>query len=221
MKRIWTLAAVLAVIPIAGCSAKNVTVASAAGTSTGSHASASGPSGTPSSSPAPFKNKLGTHPAKLSDLQKLAARAPVKLVIPALGVNAPIKPVGTDPKSGQLELPPSVDSVAWWSYGARPGDRTGTVVLAAHVDYNGRYGLFFHLRQLAPGATATVVTADGSTYRFRVTANQELPKPALPGQEVFRTTGSPRLALVTCGGDFNPAAKSYLDNVIAYAAPSS
>ena len=168
-----------------------------------------------------FQNKLGTHSARLGDLQQLAARAPTRLVIPALGVNAPIQPVGTDPASGEMQLPPNVSTVAWWSYGARPGDRNGVTVLAAHVDYNGRYGLFFHLAELAKGATATVITANGSSYSFRVVSSRRVPKPALSGQGIFRTTGTPRLVLVTCGGDFVPAKRSYVDNVIVYAEPES
>jgi len=83
-----------------------------------------------SSSAAPFQNKVGTHPARLDDLQRLAARAPIRLLIPALGVNAPDpgrrdRPgVGTDAAAAECE------HVAWWSYGARPGDRNGVTVLS-------------------------------------------------------------------------------------------
>jgi hypothetical protein len=38
-------------------------------------------------------------------------------------------------------------------------------------------------------------------------------KGALPGS-LFATTGPPRLALVTCGGSFDPATGHYRDNVI-------
>jgi sortase (surface protein transpeptidase) len=170
-----------------------------------------------SSSAAPFQNRLGTHPARLGDLEEKAGRTPVRLVVPALGVNAPIESVGTDPATGQMRLPSNVSTVAWWSYGAMPGDSSGTTVLAAHVDYNGSYGLFFHLGQLPKGALATVKTANGSSYSFRVVARRQVPKPALSGQDIFRTTGAPRLVMVTCGGNFLPAEKSYVDNVVVYA----
>jgi sortase (surface protein transpeptidase) len=153
----------------------------------------------------------------LGDAEKKAGRTPVRLVIPALGVNAPIESVGTDPATGQMRLPSNVSTVAWWSYGAMPGDSSGTTVLAAHVDYNGSYGLFFHLGQLPKGAVATVKTANGSSYSFHVVARRQVPKPALSGQDIFRTTGAPRLVMVTCGGDFLPAERSYVDNVVVYA----
>jgi sortase (surface protein transpeptidase) len=171
----------------------------------------------PTSSPTPFHNRLGTHSARLGDVENLAGRTPVRLVIPALGVNAPIESVGTDPATGQMRLPSNVSTVAWWSYGAKPGDSAGTTVLAAHVDYNGSYGLFFHLAQLPKGAIATVKTANGTSYSFRVVTRRQVPKPALSGQDIFRTTGTPRLVLVTCGGDFRPAERSYVDNVVVYA----
>jgi sortase (surface protein transpeptidase) len=175
------------------------------------------PTTAPTSGVTPFHNKLGTHSARLGDVEKLAGRTPVRLVIPGLGVNAPIESVGTDPATGQMRLPSNVSTVAWWSYGARPGDSAGSTVLAAHVDYNGSYGLFYHLGQLPKGAVATVKTANGASYSFRITARRQVPKPALSGQDIFRTTGTPELVLVTCGGDFLPAERSYVDNVVVYA----
>jgi len=44
-------------------------------------------------------------------------------------------------------------------------------------------------------------------------------KNALPGS-LFATTGPPRLALVTCGGSFDPATGHYRDNVIVWAKPA-
>ncbi len=163
---------------------------------------------------------MGSHPARLAGLQARAGRAPARLVVPALGVDAPVLAVGTDPATGGMAVPPTVRTVAWWSYGARPGDPTGTTVLAAHVDYDGAYGLFFHLRDLAPDHRFTVVGADGSRRHYRVVANRRVPKPALRGQDLFRTTGPARIALVTCGGGFDPARRTYLDNVIVLAVPA-
>jgi hypothetical protein len=162
---------------------------------------------------------LGSHPARLTELQARAARVPARLVVPALEVDAPVLAVGTDRTTGEMQVPPTVRTVAWWSYGARPGDPHGTTVLAAHVDYDGAYGLFFHLAQLSPGHRFTVVSADGSRRTYRIVSNRRVPKPALRGQNLFRTTGPARLALVTCGGGFDRARRSYLDNVIALAVP--
>jgi len=94
-------------------------------------------------------------------------------------------------------------------------------VLAAHVDYNGRYGLFFHLAELANGATATVITANGSSYSFRVVSSRQVAETGVVRAGHIPYYGSPRLVLVTCGGDFIPAQRSYVDNVVVYAEPKS
>ncbi|CAN5768385.1 hypothetical protein BH23ACT5_BH23ACT5_02490 [soil metagenome] len=47
----------------------------------------------------------------------------------------------------------------------------------------------------------------------------QYPKDQLPTDRVFSREGSPALALITCGGTFNRALRSYDDNVVAYAGP--
>lgn len=37
--------------------------------------------------------------------------------------------------------------------------------------------------------------------------------------DLFATAGAPRLVLITCGGTFDRAAASYLDNIVVFAAP--
>lgn len=178
--------------------------------------SAAPASTTPGAAPT---GQLGSHPAKLAELQAVAARAPVRLVVPDLKVDAPIQSVGTDPATHGMSLPSDATHVAWWSLGARPGDAAGTMVLAAHVDWNHVEGLFFHLGTLRRGAVVTVVTAGGARQPYRVISSHRLPKLDLSSQDLFTRAGSPRLVLVTCGGAFNYAAHSYLDNVIVYTEP--
>jgi hypothetical protein len=61
---------------------------------------------------------------------------------------------------------------------------------------------------------------DGSRRTFVVVARRSYLKAALPAA-VFRRSGSPRLALVTCGGDFDPSVGRYTDNVVIYATPEA
>jgi hypothetical protein len=58
--------------------------------------------------------------------------APVRLTVPALGVDAPLDPVGVAP-DGQMALPDDVDRVGWYRFGPAPG-AAGSAVLAGHVD---------------------------------------------------------------------------------------
>jgi hypothetical protein len=93
------------------------------------------------------------------------------------------------------------------------------LVLAAHVDYGGKPGAFFNLGDLRPNDALEVEMADGSVMRYRVVGNTQYDKKELPAEEVFRKTGETVLQLITCGGEFDPAARSYLANVVVTAVP--
>ena len=87
------------------------------------------------------------------------------LRIPSLGIDAPVLPVGVD-AHGEMEVPAATD-VGWYRFGPAPGAE-GSAVLAAHVDYDGRRGVFFELRRLEPGARLDVTFADGSVQVYEV-----------------------------------------------------
>jgi LPXTG-site transpeptidase (sortase) family protein len=142
--------------------------------------------------------------------------APTTLGIDALGVEgAPVVPVGVE-SDGDMEIPP-VDEVGWYRFGARPGDE-GSAVLAAHVAYDGVDGVFRRLDDLAPGDTVSVRFADGGVRTFGVTEVTRYDKAEVPA-DVWARGGDSDLVLITCGGHFDEDARSYEDNVVAYAAP--
>jgi hypothetical protein len=62
--------------------------------------------------------------------------------------------------------------------------------------------------------------ADGSTARFRVAWLQQVPKTDFPTDQVYAPDLAPSLRLITCGGSYDPGARSYRDNVIVYATPA-
>jgi hypothetical protein len=143
--------------------------------------------------------------------------APTSLAVEGLGVeDAPVVPVGVR-DDGEMEIP-AVDQVGWYRFGARPGDE-GAAVLAAHVAYDGVDGVFRRLADVSEGDAVRVRFADGTERAFAVTAVARYPKSELPA-DVWRRAGAPELVLITCGGDFDPGARSYEDNVVVYAAPA-
>jgi LPXTG-site transpeptidase (sortase) family protein len=142
---------------------------------------------------------------------------PTGLTIDSLDVrDAPVLPVGVE-DDGEMEIP-AVDGVGWYRFGARPGG-SGSTVLAAHIAYDGVDGVFRNLDDLDAGATVQVALADGTTADYVVTDVTQVPKTALP-TEVWDRDGEPRLVLITCGGVFDEAARSYEDNVVAWARPA-
>jgi len=144
-------------------------------------------------------------------------RAPVALSLPALGVTAaPVRAVGVEP-NGEMEIPPA-EEVGWYRYGPAPGE-AGSVVLAAHVAYDGVDGVFRELDRLQTGDEVIVALDDGSEARYRVTEVVTYRKEALPA-DIFDREGPERLVLITCGGRFNPSLRSYESNVVARAVPA-
>lgn len=145
--------------------------------------------------------------------------APGRIQIPAIGLDAPVVPVGLNP-DGSMEVP-KASEVGWYEPGVRPGSPTGSAVLAAHVDYAGERGAFFDLRKLPEGAEVLVVGPDGTPQRFVVDTRLQVDKRELPTEELFRSNGPPTLTLITCGGSFDSGARHYRDNIVVRARPTT
>lgn len=144
---------------------------------------------------------------------------PVRLRINDIAVDAPVAAYGVDTRTGEMEVPRNITEVAWYRFGATPGEQ-GSAVLAAHVDLAGEGpGVFFDLGQLEPGNLVTVAMDDGSARYFEVTARQTYEKDELPVDVIFGKQGPAVLTLITCGGGFNSTIGSYDSNVVVYAFP--
>ncbi|MBW3604229.1 MAG: class F sortase, partial [Actinobacteria bacterium] len=149
--------------------------------------------------------------ARLEDV----ARTPVAVRIDALGFDARIIPKGTA-ADGQLDVPTDGSTVVWYRAGSVPG-RAGSAVLAAHVDYDGRPGVFYALDRLSAGDTVEVDFDDGSTMTFEVEDNTKYNKEVLPIDELFTRNGDAVLTLITCGGQFNHTTRTYDSNTVVQA----
>jgi sortase (surface protein transpeptidase) len=141
---------------------------------------------------------------------------PARLRIRSIDVDVEVVPVGVV-RAGDMEVPgPSV--AGWYRFGPRPGE-AGSSVLAAHVDYGGREGAFFRLREVAVGDPVEVAGPGTGSRTFTVTDVAQVPKEGLAAAGAFDRSGPPRLALVTCGGDFDRDRRRYEDNVVVWAEP--
>ena len=145
-------------------------------------------------------------------------RDPVRLAIPALGVDSPVVPVGLEP-DGTMEIP-GVSEAGWFEPGPRPGAPFGSAVIAAHVDYAGEAGVFFDLRALEIGDEIKVTDDAGEPLTYIVAERFQVDKLELPVDELFRPGGAPTLTLITCGGAFDTGERSYQDNIVVRAVPA-
>jgi Sortase domain len=158
------------------------------------------------------------HKARQASTQP-AGVTPTQIQIGGLNITAPVDPITINLAKGQLGVPSDIHRTGWWRDGAAPGSHSGTVLIAGHVDSAAAgAGAFFPLPRAHKGMIVTITTQSGATFRYRVTGTQKLLKAKLP-TGVWDRTGAPRLALVTCGGTFDPATGHYPDNIIVYATP--
>jgi sortase (surface protein transpeptidase) len=143
---------------------------------------------------------------------------PVSVDIPKIGARSSLVPLGLNPDN-TVQVPPVTEPLqaGWYSYGPTPGE-VGPAVILGHVDGNKQKGIFFRLKEMAPGDKVAVARKDGSTANFVVTKVDRVPKDTFPTEAVYGDTAGPELRLITCGGSFDREAHSYRDNVIVFAA---
>jgi LPXTG-site transpeptidase (sortase) family protein len=92
----------------------------------------------------------------------------------------------------------------------------GPAVIAAHVHWNGRWGVFEHLADLNYGDRISIDRRDGSTVAYRVTRVSRFKKTSFPTNLVYGNINHVGLRLITCDG-FSLSRHAYLDNVVVFA----
>jgi sortase A len=139
---------------------------------------------------------------------------PVRLVVPKLGVNAPIEYMGTT-ADGAMDVPVKVTEAGWYKYGPHPGD-TGSAVIAGHLDGpKGEPGVFIHLNKLVVGDTFTVTDDTGKTTSFVVRQIRNYNQNDLP-TEVFQKADGVHVNLITCSGAWNKTQQRFQERLVVF-----
>ncbi len=128
------------------------------------------------------------------------------LVIPAIGVNAPLEPVGRLP-GGAMAVPVQRqwDGVGWYQYGPRPGEQ-GSAVIDGHLDRpGGSPAIFWRLGDLHVGDLVMVVNTSKQTLRFQVRQVAAYHPASAPLQQIFENNSGKFLNLITCAGTWIPS----------------
>lgn len=151
---------------------------------------------------------------------QIVPAAPVALALPTLGVHAVVHQVQTT--GGVLGVPDDPATVGWWTGSVPAGSAQGSTVIDGHVDSaTAGIGALFYLSHLQAGDAAVLCTAAGDEITYRVDARHVYAKHQGLPADLFATTGAPRLVLITCGGPFDTTTRSYEDNIVVLASPSS
>ncbi|MFK0150768.1 class F sortase [Streptomyces sp. NPDC090499] len=146
----------------------------------------------------------------------LGRSTPVRLRIPAIGVDTPLLRLGLA-ADGTVQVPPVTahDRAGWYRYSPTPG-QTGPSVILGHVTV-GAYGdgVFRRLAELRRGEQAVARLENGRSAVFTVDKVRTVAKAAFPTEDVYGDVDRPELRLITCGGP--RGGDGYLDNVIVFA----
>ena len=173
----------------------------------------------PAAPPPTAEVEVPTTNSALDQNQVPAALPPQGIRVDSLGIDMAIESVGLA-EDGAMELPQDPSLAAWYRFGPSPASAAGATVIAAHVDslvYD--IGPFAQLATATVGTEIVVTTADGQERRYAVESVQTVTKQDVPWGSIFDRSGPNRLTLVTCGGEFDYDAKTYLSNVIVSATP--
>lgn len=139
-----------------------------------------------------------------------------RLVIPSIGVDAPVVVMGLD-ENQVMEDPTTPEAVAWYDFTSRPGE-TGNAVFSGHLDFAGvGPAVFWRLRDVQEGDDVDVVMDSGTVYRYRVVSKVLYREATAPVAEIIGPTPVETVTLITCGGEFNYSTGRYDDRLIVRA----
>ncbi|BDZ66016.1 class F sortase [Agromyces mangrovi Wang et al. 2018] len=155
----------------------------------------------------------------LDDQPADPTEAPVRLHAPGIGVDVEVVRVGIV-DGDVMELPENPNVAGWYRYGPGIGDESGTVVVAAHVD-SLEFGLgpFAAIADAPVGTEIVLTSAEGTTERFVIASRDAARKGSVDWDAVFDRSGERRLAIITCGGEFDWERRTYLDSVVVLTEP--
>lgn len=142
---------------------------------------------------------------------------PKRVTIPTIGVDAKVEGIGLD--NNQFELKPldqHPEQVGWYLYGPPPGS-PGAAILLSHINFDHVPGAFNHLDKVKVGDKITVQRDGADDLTFKVTKTLTWPKADFSKLHLYDPTPDAELLLITCGGQYVPAKRTYLSNTIVRA----
>ncbi|NGO79311.1 class F sortase [Streptomyces sp. YC504] len=152
-------------------------------------------------------------------IKPLPEAGPHRVDIPSIGVQAPVIKRGLDGE-GAIAPPPydQAGVVGWYAGGVKPGAK-GTALFVGHVDTESRPAVFYNLSTLKPGEKVRVTRADGTVAEFTVEEVAVYDRSGFDPHKAYGVRHDDRaeLRLITCGGTFDRATKTYSSNVVASA----
>jgi hypothetical protein len=141
--------------------------------------------------------------------------SPISVTITRLGVAASLQHLALQ-GDGSLQSPSDWNQAGWYADGVRPG-QAGPAILAGHVESSTGPAAFYRLPAAEIGDDVAVVDDRGVTRHFIVNDVKSYPNVRFPSEAVYGATPFATVRLITCYGAFDPATRTYIDNVVVSA----
>ncbi len=163
----------------------------------------------------PTQTTPPTVPSSPTPSRRLLARsAPVRLIIPAIGVDGGLEHLGLTADKKTMRLPSHPRTAGWFEDGPSPGE-VGPTIIVGYIATQRGPGVFHRLAHLKAGANIAVRRADTMVVTYRVDQIASYPPNKLPSAKVYGRTKQPALRLITCGGMLRPGQP--VGNTVVYA----
>lgn len=135
---------------------------------------------------------------------------PVRLFIPAIGLDTSIDGMGVN-SAGEMDVPDgNSPHVGWYKYGTIPGN-IGSAVIDAHV-----FAAFENLNDVLVGSSIFVMNEAGEKLEFKVEETQVYERGSLSANTLFNRKDARRLNLITCAGSPTADGSTYTHRLVVY-----
>ena len=145
----------------------------------------------------------------------MVAPKPERLSSEAISLNAPVTP--REIVGGQMQTPKDEFEVSWYKETASPG-QDGNMVFAGHLNWYGvPQAIFYNINAFSKGDEIVVTGEDGVDYTYKVKWVKLIETADADLDELVGETKKPSLTLITCGGEWDPAAAQYKQRTVVRA----
>lgn len=154
-----------------------------------------------------------TDPETSGFVWKGSANDPRSISLPTINAEGYVQKVGID-QSKQIAVPSNVFMAGWYVKSARPGEK-GLSIIDGHINGQVKDGIFAKLSQLKAGDEFELEMGNGKVLHYKIKDVQTVKlSEALSYLFSQQPNIERQLNLITCGGDYDPSAKTYEQRII-------
>jgi len=138
---------------------------------------------------------------------------PISIKIASLSISSTLEAVG-QLTSGEMSPPTLLEQPAWYRKGFMPGEN-GSAVIAGHLDGVGnKIGVFANLNQITIGDSIVISDENKTVRTFKVTGKESFPYNRAPIEQLFGSSSSKLLRLITCDGRWLRGEQTYGERLV-------